>query len=128
MPPSSRVASLASTYLTARAERQRANDAFDAAQQELVDALQGAGLTSYEHGDGDDKRRLTVVAGTTVEWDEAKLEQLLSERTWRDVTVRRVDRKLLDAAIAMRRVADVVVRDCRTDKPKTPYVKVTRAA
>ncbi|MDP8928660.1 MAG: hypothetical protein M3O70_08830 [Actinomycetota bacterium] len=46
MPPSSRVASLADTYLSARAERQRANDAFEVAQQELIDSLQAASLKS----------------------------------------------------------------------------------
>lgn len=65
-----------------------------------------------------------VVRSSVAEIDEQRLKKALGAQVFRSVSVLKVDRKLLESAIATNRIDAVVVATCMEEKPRKPHVTI----
>lgn len=117
---------LAHDFLEARVARAQALAAYDRAQADLVTAMDRAGKTRHELTDDHGAVTFSLVRSSHTTVDEDGLESELSVHAWRQITRRRVDRELLDAATTLGKIPAELLVKCVTSKPRKPWVKVTR--
>lgn len=69
--------------------------------------------------------RGTLVAGSRMILDEARLKKRVGLAIWRKITSLRIDQAKLEAAIANGTIKSAVVADCTSEVPNKEYVRVT---
>lgn len=108
----------------AKAKLERAQLAKDLAEERVLELLDGRGekthLSSLSNG-----WMATAVYGETVTYDEERLTRELSTKDWDAVTVRKIDRRLLEAHVMSGVVDAHLVAECATIKPRKPFIKLT---
>lgn len=106
---------------------EEAERAFQEAQEEIVGIMEERGIPSvsaFEESTGLQYTG-TLVQSETVEFDEAALRKALGARLWEQVTRQVVDRKKLEARIAIGDVTAKAVEKHTIRKPRRPYLKLT---
>lgn len=117
---------------SAVAELRAAKAALTAAEQsvqvwtgEALARLAEAGTDTWK-GEVDGHRvTATAVRPTRLVFDEVGLAEHLGTDRWEQVSVRKLDRKLLEQAVADAVVAPVEVAAHSDEQPTRPYVKLT---
>ena len=120
------MADLANKVFVGRDQIKRIDDDVKTAQEELVGIMQNDGRKTAtvpnQAGTGD--LSITLVEGSTMVLDEAKLKVALGAQMWNKVTTRVLDRKKLDAFVASGEINPLVIARASSEKPRTPFVKV----
>jgi len=94
----------------------------DTIQDDVLKALHDLDVTTLRTDDGNNA---TVVAGSRVTIDDSKLSKSLGAKLWQKITVRKLDPKLLDDAIAKGVVDKVLVAAASSETPTKPYIRLT---
>ncbi len=68
---------------------------------------------------------ITRVQAVRTEIDEVALRESLDKSEWLKVTTRVLDKKKLEAHIASGEIDVRVVADCTSEKPSSPYIKLS---
>lgn len=91
------------------------------AKQRLVDELIRAGRKSSEY----QGVRATLMKQSEYRFDEPGLKKALGARVWNKLTVAKLDKKKLEAAMANGDVDPVVVAAYAAEKESAPYIRLT---
>jgi hypothetical protein len=103
---------------------QASTDAKDA-QDDLIKMMQTDGVTSFDADLPDATVKATIVEGSTIVLDEAKLKKKLGAPVWKKLLKWSLDRQLLEDAIARGTVSATTVAECSEEKPRAAFVKLT---
>lgn len=103
-----------------------AKKSYDAKQEELVQAMRAVGQKTATVSLPDEQAiKGTLVEGTRITIDEARLKQALDAKMWKKITKEVLDTTKLEAAVALNEVDANVVAACSTEKDVKPYVKIS---
>ncbi len=91
-------------------------------QEQLSEAM---GDDSVDFCVGEQKFKATCVRSETVKIDEEALATALGKKVWEQITVRKLDNKLLEAKVALGEIPVELVSDHSTIVPRKPYIKTT---
>lgn len=100
--------------------------------QQDIDAMRQAVdkyvIEKYEAGDGyeSDTWKATKVVGHDRSWNLKKLEKIVPRGILKNVLKISVDAKKLDELVKAGRIDRDEIEDAFEEKPKAPYVKITR--
>lgn len=110
-------------------ELKQERDAIDAEikemQQEVIDALDELNEKSISVDIEGRQVKATKVEPVRTTIDEASLKRALGEKSWMKVSTRILDKKKLEAFIATGEIDAMVVAECTTENPSSPYIKIT---
>lgn len=106
-----------------RRDRDEAEVRFRNAQQRLIDYLTANRRKSATVNN----RKFTLVVKERTIIDEDGLKKGLGARTWNSLTVRKLDRRRLEAAIESGSVDPVVVAQYSSVKRDAPFINITDA-
>jgi hypothetical protein len=110
-------------------ELKQERDAIDAEikamQQEVIDALDDLNEKSISVDIEGRQVKATKVEPVRTTIDENSLKRALGEKAWMKVSTRILDKKKLEAYIATGEVDAMVVAECTTENPSSPYIKIT---
>lgn len=94
-------------------------------QSDIIDALDSKGEKSLVVDLDDRAIRATKVQSVRTVIDENTLKKSLGEKVWMKVSTRILDKKKLEAYIATGEVDPMIVAECSTETPSSPYIKIT---
>lgn len=94
-------------------------------QEDIIDALDQKGDKSLVVDLEDRTLKATKVQSVRTIIDENTLKKSLGEKTWMKVSTRVLDKKKLEAYIATGEVDPMIVAECSTEAPSSPYIKIT---
>lgn len=94
-------------------------------QSDIIDALDNKGEKSLVVDLDDRAIRATKVQSVRTVIDENTLKKSLGEKVWMKVSTRILDKKKLEAYIATGEVDPMIVAECSTETPSSPYIKIT---
>lgn len=86
---------------------------------QIIDQMRNAGLKSIETSIG----KVTLIQPVSVVWNEALLQDALTTAQWNRVTVRKVDKHLLEAELTVGRIDASIVEVARGTKESKPYLR-----
>lgn len=86
---------------------------------EIIEAMRNAGLKSIETSIG----KVTLIQPTSIVWNESLLQDALTPAQWNRVTVRKVDKHLLEAELTVGRIDASIVEVARSTKESKPYLR-----
>lgn len=102
-----------------RAEQSILEGEITDAQVQVIELMKNNGLRNYDAGGV----KVTIVEPSRIVIDENRLKRSLGARMWAKVTRTVLDRRLLDACIAVGDVDANVVANCSDEVPSKPYVR-----
>lgn len=91
-------------------------------QTAVMEIMHSHGLASHDCGSG---VKITLVEPVRVVIDEARLKKSLGARLWGKITRQVVEKKLLEACIAVGEIDANVVAACADEVPSTPHIRVS---
>ncbi len=71
--------------------------------------------------------RVTKIQGTIIEYDPDKLLDLVNPRIFRKVTVRKIDKTLLSAAVQSGEISAKIAEAASVETTKAPYISISNA-
>lgn len=86
---------------------------------EIIETMRNAGLKSIETSLG----KVTLIQPTSIVWNETLLQDALTTAQWNRVTVRKVDKQLLEAELTVGRIDASIVEVARSTKESKPYLR-----
>lgn len=86
---------------------------------EIIETMRTAGLKSIETSLG----KVTLIQPTSIVWNETLLQDALTTAQWNRVTVRKVDKQLLEAELTVGRIDASIVEVARSTKESKPYLR-----
>ena len=121
--PQAAVDPLLSEYLDAKAAFDLAKARLDVAASELLNSMEDKHQKSYRWTNGDRQRSVTYVRSDRAEIDEKGLRKALTAKVFDKYTVKKLDRKAMEAAMDTGEVDPMIVSKYVTTKPGAPYLK-----
>ena len=95
------------------------------AQTRLIELLDGVGIKTYKTKTSDGRSLTgTLVQAERLVYDEPGLEAALGKKLWDAVTVRKLDKALLEAHVVTKAVDENVVAAYTEVKQNAPYIKM----
>lgn len=116
------IESLTDRYVELRKQRDNVDEELREVAAQLQDHMEVADLASHKAASG---RKVTVVTRTNTVMNEETLRKRLGAQLWNKVTVRKLDKRKLDAFIKSGEVKAVDVAIAMTENEPTTYIKVT---
>lgn len=86
---------------------------------EIIDAMRNAGLKSIETSLG----KVTLIQPVSTVWNESILQDTLTTAQWNRVTVRKLDKSLLEAELTIGRIDSDLVLAAKSTKESKPYLR-----
>ena len=87
--------------------------------QTLIKEFQAQGLKSVTTALG----KVHLVQNNTVVWNEEILKEMLTPAQWNRVTVRKVDKNLLEAEVTVGRIESSLVEGAKSIKQSKPFLR-----
>ena len=113
-------------YLDAKKAHDLAGQRLKQAEAALLVRMQEKHQKSYKHTQPDGSTTtVTYVQRNTVEIDEKGLRRALTAKVFDKYTVKKLDRKAMEAAMDTGAVDPMTVARFVTEKPSQPYLKYT---
>lgn len=113
-------------YLDAKAAHDLAGERLSNATEALLEQMAEKHQKSYKHKYQGVVTTVTYVKRETVEVDEKGLRKALTARVFDRYTVKKLDRKAMEAAMDTGAVDPMVVARFATTKESAPYLKYTK--
>lgn len=85
----------------------------------IIDQMRDAGLKSIETSLG----KVNLIQSSTTVWNESILQDVLTTAQWNRVTVRKLDKNLLDAELTIGRIETSLVESAKSTKESKPYLR-----
>lgn len=115
------VAVLVERLADAKSAQHAADAEVKAVQAALIDMMNEDGITSAST----EAHKAALVTATTIVIDEKKLKRVIGARLWNKVTVQKLDKKKLEAAVELGEVDMSDVAKSSDEVPKAPYIRIT---
>lgn len=86
---------------------------------QIIEAMRDAGLKSIETSLG----KVNLIQPATTVWNESILSDVLTTAQWNRVTVRKLDKSLLEAELTIGRIDSSLVDAAKSTKESKPYLR-----
>lgn len=86
---------------------------------QIIEAMRDAGLKSIETAIG----KVTLVQPASTVWNETLLQDALTTAQWNRVSVRKLDKSLLEAELTIGRIDSSLVAAAKSTKESKPYLR-----
>lgn len=86
---------------------------------QIIEAMRDAGLKSIETTIG----KVTLVQPASTVWNETLLQDALTTAQWNRVSVRKLDKSLLEAELTIGRIDPSLVAAAKSTKESKPYLR-----
>jgi len=113
---------LVDDYLEARAARDKAQAVLDEIGERLIKQMEQDQRKSYRWDAHGARHSLTYVQSHTYQIDEAGLRRKLTAKVFDRYTIRKLDRRAMEAAMDSGEVDSKVVAPFVTERPNKPYL------
>lgn len=114
-------------YQQAQGALLEAQDELDKIKNRLIGAVEATGVQSVGLvNDEDEVFKVTVVSGETTKIDEFLLRAAIGGRAYNSLTVRKLDMKKVEKAIADGTLSVEVLADVAEVKSRAKFLKITR--
>jgi hypothetical protein len=110
----------------ARQAKQGAEDYFETAQVEAISVMKSQDLKFVVLEVSDGIVKATVVEGTRVNIDEEKLKAKVGSKVWAEMLTPQLDKRKLEAQVALGKVSAKVLDECSTEEPNKPYLRFSK--
>lgn len=94
-------------------------------QSVIIDTLDKTDQKTVAVDTDDRTIKATKVQPVRTIIDESTLKKSLGEKVWMKVSTRVLDKKKLEAYMATGEVDPMIVAECSTESPSSPYIKLT---
>lgn len=94
-------------------------------QDDIIDALDKMEEKTLIVDVDDRAIKATKVQPVRTVIDENSLKRSLGEKLWMKISTRILDKKKLEAYIATGEVDPMIVAECSTENPSSPYIKLS---
>src|SRR5215471_2163300 len=106
------------------AEEQRVGKNLDGIECQLAALMAEWGINTASYEVDGVKITGTLVQGSSLHFDEARLKRALGAKLWDSITTRTLDKAKLEDAIAKGYVDATVVAQCSVETPRRPYITI----
>lgn len=117
----------AAEYAVAKAAVEEATARLKLATAALAEQMAASQTKTFTHRDGGKIRRFTYVQNTTSVLDEEGLKKALGAPVFSTLTVAKLDKKKLEAAMDRGTVDPVIVGQYVTEKASAPFIRFTES-